>query len=931
MAAQQRLPTCQEAYNRIRWDASLDAAAYTIGYATRSGSIKEKALLSWDPEGDIPWHRVRFIRCGDQIMWDREARIDRIVHPEPAAPATPSAAPTPASSQRPAWRWDGQRWTPGSLPAPPAPLTLHVITQNVLFDTFDADKLDTPARTAALLSMLDAADADLVALQEVTPALLATLLAQPWVRARYNVSEGPDAASVTPHGQLLLARHPMTCALHPFSPRKNLLLATLSPANTPPIALAVAHLTSSRAPDGPAKRAAQLDTTLALTRAAPHLLLLGDLNMRDGELTQPLTQHAMTDLWPALVPDQPGLTYDPHHNPLAAALSTSQEPSRYDRIFLRSEHQLLRADSIQLIGAPDQPLISDHWGLSARLSLIPARAGRPTVTTALAVLLPLAHAAPIQAIRAQHDPSFVRWPPHINLIYPFVPVEDFDAAHALITAALADQAPFSITLAGLDQFEHRASRSIWIKPASAGHLEALRAALIALFPQCDEREARGDAPFSPHLTIAKLSAEQPWRNLIQQWQAELEPIRFQLPRLVMLARSEDQPFQAVRAIPLGPAPSIAAALAACPDAQPAPTPLDAIALLRRLAGDTAHVHIFGSQLLDVATRASDLDVVIASTDDHDAALKALAQRLEREPLASHVTLAAEATVPVLRARVAGASVDVLHARIPDHTPPARADLARQDALDEPSRRALDGVLGGDLLLERLCELEALDAAQVALRWVKVWARRRQISGTAWGFWGGFSWATLVTRAAQDLRRAGHLPDAEAIAARALGLLATWSWPAPLTLDAPPPTTQRSRADHMPLLHPLPPHANTSRSMTGATAAILKAEALAAWRDGAPDWSLDAATPDLRAPHIALTMDPDQRGWLERRAVALLLQIEAAGCRAIRPYPAGALTPDGLHIPITLDHAELARPALTALEAEAAREGVALSAVISTAK
>jgi poly(A) polymerase len=934
-------PTCQEAYNRVRWDAALDATAYTIGYATRAGAIKEKPLLSWDPEGDIPWHRVRYMRCGDTIMWDREARIDLIVRPQPGAQQAPAPQPqsTPITSQ-PAWRWDGARWSHGALPQAQAPLRLRVITQNALFDTFEAEKLDTPARTALLLAALRDADADLIAIEEATPALLHALLAQDWVRARYHLSDGPDAASITPHGQLLLSRLPMTCGLHTFSPQKRLLLATVTPPNTPPLCVAVAHLTSNRAPDGPTKRAAQLDTTLALTRAAPHLILLGDLNLRDGELAAPLTQHDMLDLWPMLRPGEDGYTYDPSQNTLARALSSSGEPGRYDRIFVRSEHELLRAADIQLFGLPsarDATPLSDHWGLAATLDLITARAGRPTVTTALALVLPHSMLGPIQDIRREHDPSFERWMPHINLVYPFVPLEDFDAAAAQITAAMADQAPIPITLAGLDQFEHRAARSIWIKPASAGRIEALRARLIALFPQCDDPESRSGSAYTPHMTLAKLPADAPWRHLIQSWQAALEPLRFQAASLVMLAREADAPFSVRRVIQLGLPARIEASLAACPDATLAQDPSPAIALLRRAAGEAAHLHMFGSHALGVAMQESDLDVVIASPHDHTTTLQNLSAALRHNPGVSRMESALEATVPVIRARIDDTNVDIICAHIHADAAPEHLITARAAALDDASRRALDGVLGAEFLIEALCELDALDEAQAALRWLKVWAKRRGVSGTAWGFWGGFTWAILATRAAQDLRRARELPTPELIATRALEIIARWPWPAPLTLDAATDPAmsaaqaRRGRADHMPVLHPLAPHDNTTRSMTAATAAILIAEARAAYNDGAPRWALDPLEPPTGERIELLLGDGDgARGWLERRVVALLLELERAGAGGLRPHPRGVEGDDGLVIPIALttnDEAQrgAVKHAALRLEADAARDGVPLAA------
>jgi hypothetical protein len=56
----------------------------------------------------------------------------------------------------------------------------------------------------------------------------------------------------------------------------------------------------------------------------------------------------------------------------------------------------------------------------------------------------------LQLARCFHDKSFVRWPPHINLLYPFVEDEggSFAAAAEAAAGALADVEPFQASGAG---------------------------------------------------------------------------------------------------------------------------------------------------------------------------------------------------------------------------------------------------------------------------------------------------------------------------------------------------------------------------------------------------------------------------------------------------------------------------------------------------
>ena len=86
----QKLRTSREVYDQIRWDPRLDAAAFTIGYETRDEGTQEIPLPSFDPEGEIPWHRIQFIRRGETTVWDRRLRVDTLAgkrrEPPPSAP-----------------------------------------------------------------------------------------------------------------------------------------------------------------------------------------------------------------------------------------------------------------------------------------------------------------------------------------------------------------------------------------------------------------------------------------------------------------------------------------------------------------------------------------------------------------------------------------------------------------------------------------------------------------------------------------------------------------------------------------------------------------------------------------------------------------------------------------------------------------------------
>lgn len=134
------------------------------------------------------------------------------------------------------------------------------------------------------------------------------------------------------------------------------------------------------------------------------------------------------------------------------------------------------------------------------------------------LLPPSSIATPIEAVRRVHDKHFARWPPHINLIYPFLasPSETNEQGDATtprlkqeistrIQTVARSVDPFSVALHAdpPGTFTHsQRSKTVWLGPSTQS-IHRLQVALQAEFSECDADQRL----FTPHLSVGQASSE----------------------------------------------------------------------------------------------------------------------------------------------------------------------------------------------------------------------------------------------------------------------------------------------------------------------------------------------------------------------------------------------------------------------------------------
>uniref|UniRef100_A0A6A7FS07 Poly(A) polymerase n=1 Tax=Hirondellea gigas TaxID=1518452 RepID=A0A6A7FS07_9CRUS len=241
---------------------------------------------------------------------------------------------------------------------------------------------------------------------------------------------------------------------------------------------------------------------------------------------------------------------------------------------------------------------------------------------------------------------------------------------------------------------------------------------------------------------------------------------------------------------------------------------------------------FGSYRLGVAGRGADIDALCVAPRhiDRQDYFTTFYELLKEQPEVTELRAVEEAFVPVIKMKYEGIEIDLLFARLACKAVNEDVDLMDDQILknlDEKCVRSLNGCRVTDEILN---QVPTRSSFRLALRAIKLWAKRHGVYSNVLGYLGGVSWAMLVARTCQLYPNAA----ASTLVEKFFLVFSKWAWPAPVYLKQPvdpklgfkvwdPRVNVQDRFHLMPIITPAYPEQNSTFNTSLSTRNVMVAE------------------------------------------------------------------------------------------------------------
>ncbi|MFW9827668.1 MAG: 2'-5' RNA ligase family protein [Candidatus Thorarchaeota archaeon] len=146
----------------------------------------------------------------------------------------------------------------------------------------------------------------------------------------------------------------------------------------------------------------------------------------------------------------------------------------------------------------------------------------------------------IQEIRKKYDRQINRWMPHITLLYPFKPENEYHLFEQDFSTICRSIEPFDIRLNQINYFTHGKQRyTLWLNTEPLDLIKNLQATILEIVPECNDvnKYKRG---FTPHLSIGQIKGKKKLEETLNMLQKKWNPIQFLLDEIYFISREKSK-------------------------------------------------------------------------------------------------------------------------------------------------------------------------------------------------------------------------------------------------------------------------------------------------------------------------------------------------------------------------------------------------------
>ncbi|KAG8167203.1 hypothetical protein KVR01_002892 [Diaporthe batatas] len=156
--------------------------------------------------------------------------------------------------------------------------------------------------------------------------------------------------------------------------------------------------------------------------------------------------------------------------------------------------------------------------------------------TALCIIPPRNQWTKVDQLRSHYDRAYGKWPPHVNLVYPFVQVDALPRAAEAVQSAAAPvrgQKPLDICLDAAGVFQHKQDKTIYIHDEDDSQLKDFRAAIMQALGHQDA------GSYNMHMTIGQSEdMNESWHQFLLQKARWLPKVEWSVDQLYILIREK---------------------------------------------------------------------------------------------------------------------------------------------------------------------------------------------------------------------------------------------------------------------------------------------------------------------------------------------------------------------------------------------------------